>query len=60
MGIERVCNSKYVFFTISVDLLEYLRDAGCLVTRLPKGYFKSSLSFGLTLNCPYKDFLNYQ
>jgi hypothetical protein len=45
---------------ISSDILEYMRDARCLVTRLPKGYFQSSLSFGLALNVPYKDFLNYQ
>ena len=60
IGLERVCNSKYVLLAISSDIREYLRDTRCLVTRLPKGYFKSSLSFGLALNCPYKEFLNYQ
>jgi len=60
IGLDRVCSSKYVLLALFSDVLEYLRDASCLVTRLPKGYFQSSLSFGLALNCPYKDFLRYQ
>jgi hypothetical protein len=60
MGLERMCTSTYVFLALSSDMVEFMRDAKCLVTRLPKGYFQSSLSFGLALNCPYKDFLNYQ
>ena len=58
--MDRLCSSKYVFMAIFSDILDYVRDARCLVTRLPKGYFQSSLSFGMAHNCPYKDFLNYQ
>jgi hypothetical protein len=60
IGLERVCSSKYVFMVIVTDIMQQIRDARCLVTRLPKGYFQSSMSFGLALNCPYKAFLNYQ
>jgi hypothetical protein len=60
MGLDRVCSSKFVFMVIPTDAQEQMRDARCRVTTLPKGYFPSRLSFGLAVNSPYKDFLNYQ
>ena len=60
IGLDRVCSSKYVFMAMYTDTLQEMRETRCRVTRLPKGYFPSSLSFGLALNCPFKDFLNYQ
>ncbi|KDR09318.1 hypothetical protein L798_00999, partial [Zootermopsis nevadensis] len=60
VGLYRVCSSNYAFIALYTDVIQHPpSERGCRLATLPASYFQSSLSLGLTLNCPYKAFLNY-
>lgn len=59
-GLTRLCSSKYALLAMYVDTVGHMEHATCPVVSLRRSYFRSSLSFGLALNSPYKAFLNYQ
>jgi hypothetical protein len=43
-----------------IDIAQHMAHVTCPVVSLRRSYFRSSLSFGLARNSPYKAFLNYQ
>jgi hypothetical protein len=59
-GLTRLCSSKYALMVMYTDIVQHMAPATCPVVSLRRSYFRSSLSFGLALNSPYKAFLNYQ
>jgi hypothetical protein len=59
-GLERVCSSRYAFLSMYTETVERMAEVTCPVVSLRSSYIRTSQSFGLALNCPYKAFLNYK
>jgi hypothetical protein len=59
-GLTQLCSSKYALLAMYTNIVQHMEHATCPVVSLRRSYFRSSLSFGLALNSPYKAFLNYQ
>ncbi len=63
-GIKKALDSKYVFFTLAVDVYNYLQqsndDAKCLIEELPAEYNVVGLGVGMRKNFPYKKLIDYQ
>jgi hypothetical protein len=59
-GLTRLCSSKYALMAMYTDTVPHMAHVTCPVVSLRRRYFRSSQSFGLALNSPYKAFLNYQ
>jgi len=58
-GVQRVCDSKYAFWT-SIEAVKEVEDAvGCSIAFLKYNY-SSNLAMILTRGSPYRSFLNYQ
>ena len=62
-GIKKAMLSKYIFFTLAVDVYMYLQsndEAKCLIQELPAEYNVVGLGVGMRKNLPYKKLIDYQ
>ena len=58
-GFQRVCNTKFGFWT-SIEALKQVGDTvDCTIVYLPYYYYMFNLAYVISNNNPYKRFINF-